>query len=57
MTKNNDKTLELITPTLVPGEKELVLVAQDECIVHTNESSCWAWLKGDQQPLKKKGHG
>ena len=39
MTKYDDKTLELIAPTLAPGEKELVLVVQDECIVHTNELS------------------
>ena len=25
--------------------------------MHTNELSHQAWLKGDQQPLKKKGHG
>ena len=57
MTKYDDKTLAAIPPTLAPGEKELVLVPQDECIVHTNNSPRRAWLKGDQQPLKKKGNG
>ena len=57
MTKYNDKTLEPISPTLAPGEKELVLVPQYECIVHMNDSHRRAWLKGDQQPLKKKGNG
>jgi hypothetical protein len=57
MTKYDDETLEPITPTLAPGEKELVLVPQDKCIVHTNDSPPRAWLKGDQQPLKKKGNG
>jgi hypothetical protein len=57
MTKYDDETLEPIPPTLAPGEKELVLVPQDECIVHTNDSPRRAWLKGDQQPLKKKGNG
>jgi hypothetical protein len=38
MTKYDDETLEPIPPTLAPGEKELVLVPQDECIVHTNDS-------------------
>jgi hypothetical protein len=40
MTKYDDKTLELIPPMLAPGEKELVLVPQDKCIVHTNDSCC-----------------
>ena len=57
MTKYNDKTLEPISLTLAPGEKELVLVPQDECIVHMNDLRRRAWLKGDQQPLKKKGNG
>ena len=39
MTKYNNETLEPIAPNLAPGEKELVLVAKDVCIVHTKESS------------------
>ena len=57
MTKYDDKTLDPIPPTLAPGEKEHVLVPQDETTVHTNEGLCRQWLKGDQQPLKKKGNG
>ena len=48
MTKYGDETLEPIPPTLAPGEKELMLVPQDECVVHTNDSHCRTWLKGDQ---------
>ena len=57
MTKYDNETLELIPPTLAPGEKELVHVPQDEHIVHTNDLRRRTWLKGDQQPLKKKGNG
>ena len=34
-----------------------MLVPQDECIVNVNEGPRRHWLKGDQQPLKKKGNG
>lgn len=57
MSRYDDKTLEPILPTLTPGQKEHVLVPQDETTVHTNEGPCRAWLKGDQQPLKRKGNG
>ena len=57
MCKYDDKTLEPIPPTLAPGEKEHVVMAQDETNVSTNDGPQRAWLKGDQQPLKKKGNG
>jgi hypothetical protein len=57
MCKYDDKTLEPILPTLAPGEKEHVVLPQDETNVHTNEGPRCAWLKGDQQPLKRKGNG
>ena len=57
MTKYNDKTLEPIPPTLAPGEKEHILLPQDETIIHTNEGSRKQWLKNTQQPLKRKGNG
>lgn len=56
MCKYDDKTLEPIPPTLAPGEKEHVVMAQDETNVSTNDGPRCAWLKGDQQPLKKKGN-
>jgi hypothetical protein len=31
-------------------------LAQDETKIATNEGPCHVWLKGDQQPLKKKGN-
>ena len=57
MCKYDDKTMEPILPTLAPGEKEHMLVPQDECIVSTNDSPRRQWLKADQQPLKKKANG
>ena len=57
MCKYDDVTMEPIPPTLAPGEQEHVLVPQDECIVNVNEGPRRRWLKGDQQPLKKKGNG
>ena len=57
MCKYDDKTLEPIPPILGPGEKEHVLVAQDECTVSTNDHPHRMWLKDNQQPLKKKGNG
>ena len=57
MCKYDDITLDPIPPILVSGEKEHVLVPQDECIVNVNEGPRRRWLKGDQQPLKKKGNG
>ena len=57
MSRYDDSTLEPIPPTLLPGDKEHVLIPQDECIVNVNEGPWWQWLKNDQQPLKKKGNG
>ena len=54
MCKYDDKTMEPVPPTLAPGEKEHMLVPQDECLVNTNDSPRRQWLKADQQPLKKK---
>jgi hypothetical protein len=57
MCKYDNITLDPIPPTVAPGEKEHVLVAQDECIVNVNEGPRRSWLKGKDQPLKKKGNG
>lgn len=57
MCQYDDTTLEPIPPTLGPGEKEHVLVPQDECIVSTNEARRRAWMQEHQQPLKRKGNG
>jgi hypothetical protein len=37
MATYDDQTLEPIPPMLQPGEKEHVLVVQDETVFHTNE--------------------
>jgi len=57
MSHYDDTTLERITPTLQQGEKEHVLIVQDETIFHTNEYRRRVWLTADQQPIKRKGHG
>ena len=57
MATYDDKTLELTPPVLAPGEKEHVLVPQDECINHMNDGQHHQWLQGKQQPIKMKGNG
>ena len=57
MCKYDDITMELIPPTLGPGEKEHILLPQIECIVSTNDGPRKQWLQGNKQPLKKKGNG
>jgi len=57
MATYDDKTLDHIPPTLLPGEKEHVLVFQDESIFYTNEYRWRSWLTEDQQAIRKKGNG
>lgn len=57
MASYDDKTLERIPPALLPGEKEHVLIMQDETVFHTNEYRRRMWLSQDQQPIRKKGGG
>jgi hypothetical protein len=57
MCKYDDVTLAPIPPNLGPGEKEHILVPQDESTISTNENPHQQWLLADQQPLKQKGNG
>jgi len=57
MATYDDVTLNRCPPVLCPGDKEHVLVMQDESIFHTNESQRRAWLAQDQQPIRLKGNG
>ena len=57
MATYDDKTLKPIPPTLGPGEKEHILVPQDECLNSTNDGRFWMWMQKKQQLLKKKGNG
>jgi hypothetical protein len=57
MVTYDDKTLECIPPVLQRGEKEHVLVVQNETVFHTNEYRQHVWLVDDQQPIQKKGSG
>src|SRR5260221_1510265 len=52
-----DETLDRVPPMLLQGEKEHVLVFQDESIFHTNEYRQRSWLAQDQQVIWKKGNG
>ena len=57
MASYDDMSLERVPPTLLPGEKEHVLVVQDETVFHTNEYRRRMWLMDNQQPIRKKGGG
>jgi hypothetical protein len=57
MATYDDMTLDRIPPKLLPGEREHVMVFQDESIFHTNEYRRRSWLVRDQQPIRKKGNG
>ncbi len=57
MATYEDDTLERIPPTLLLGEKEHVLIVQDETVFHTNEYRQRTWLTREQQPIRKKGGG
>ena len=57
MASYTDDMLDRIPPTLQPGEKEHVLIVQDETVFHTNEYRRHTWLAQDQQLIQKKGAG
>jgi len=57
MASYDDMTLKRNLPTLLPDEKEHVLIMQDESIFHTNKYHQHSWATGDQQPIWKKGSG
>jgi hypothetical protein len=57
MATYDDMMLDHIPPKLLPGEREHVMVFQDESIFHTNKYHRRSWLVRDQQPIRKKGNG
>ena len=57
MATYDNRMLDRCPPVLRPGEKEHVLVMQDESIFHTNESQWHVWLVRDQQLIQVKGNG
>ena len=57
MATYDDLSLDRIPPMLQPGEREHVLIMQDETTFHTNEYHQCIWLVQDQQPIWKKGNG
>lgn len=44
-------------PVLQPGEKEIVVVVQDECIVHANDGRKRILVERGHEPIFKKGEG
>lgn len=45
-------------PTLLLGQRELVLVVQDESVFHTNDDEAYVWSeKGKETVLRPKGDG
>jgi hypothetical protein len=51
MVTYDNKTLEHIPLVLQRGEKEHILVVQDETVFHTNKYRWHVWLADDQQPI------
>lgn len=56
MVTYDEDTLECILPTLLPGEREHVVMFQDELAFHTNEYRRREWLAKNQQAIRKKGN-
>src|SRR6266851_2282473 len=56
MATYDDWMLKHCPPVLRPGDKEHVLLMQDESIFHTNKSRWRAWLAQDQQLIRLKGN-
>ena len=52
-----DDCMTVVPPTLQPGEKERVLVVQDECVFHANDSQDSAWTDSHGGAPKPKGEG
>ena len=46
-----------ILPMLGPGQKLYIVVLQDDCIAHINQTPHKVWLLNGEQPLCKKGNG
>ena len=57
MARYEGPELRRVAPNLAPGEREVVPNFHDESTFHGNEESRSAWLRKDEQPLRKKGRG
>jgi len=44
-------------PVLAPGEKQIVMVAHDECAMHAHDAKGTLWMTEHEQLLGKKGDG
>jgi hypothetical protein len=52
-----DGTKTIHPPELKDGEKEVVLITQDESTFYTNEGKRFFWMEGMKRKLAKKGSG
>ena len=57
MSKYEGEYMDQIHPNLTEGEKERVLVVNDECIFYSNDGKRGVWTKDGEMPLRKKGNG
>ena len=57
MARYEGPELKRVAPNLAPGEREIVPNFHNESTFHGNEESGSAWLRKDEQPLRKKGRG
>jgi hypothetical protein len=57
MARYEGPKLRHVAPNLAPGECEIVPNFHNESTFHANEESRSAWLRKDEQPLRKKGRG
>ena len=46
-----------VPPTLRDGEKEVVLVVHDECIIYSNDATKTIWQMNDQNEMRPKSNG
>lgn len=58
MCQYDEETMEPLPLELNPGDREHILVVQDESIFHANDQRRSVWLgKGEAMPLRQKGNG
>jgi hypothetical protein len=48
---------EVIQPTLANGEKEVVLITHDECIIYSNDATKLVWALDGEGILRPKSNG
>ena len=57
MLKFEGPEMKRIDPELEEGQQQIIAFYHDECCFHAWDESNSAWLRKDEQPLRKKGRG